>query len=31
MTALSLAKSFGVHKEVNQGVIRKLEVAGAKK
>ena len=30
-TALSLAKSFGVHKEDNQGVIRKLEAAGAKK
>ncbi len=30
-TALSLAKSFGVHKEDNQGVIRKLETAGAKK
>jgi ankyrin repeat protein len=30
-TALSLAKSFGLHKEDNQGVIRKLEAAGAKK
>ncbi len=30
-TALSLAKSFGRHEEDNQGVIRKLEAAGAKK
>jgi ankyrin repeat protein len=30
-TALSLAKSFGRHTENNQGVIRKLEAAGAKK
>jgi uncharacterized protein len=30
-TALSVAKSFGRHKEDNQGVIRKLEAAGAKK
>jgi hypothetical protein len=30
-TALSLAKSFGLNKEDNQGVIRKLEAAGAKK
>jgi uncharacterized protein len=30
-TALSLAKSFGLYKEDNQGVIRKLESAGAKK
>ncbi len=30
-TALSLAKSMGVHAEDNQGVIRKLEAAGAKK
>jgi ankyrin repeat protein len=30
-TAHSLAKSFGLHKEDNQGVIRKLEAAGAKK
>ena len=30
-TALSLAKSFGLHKEDNQGVIRKLEAAGGKK
>ena len=30
-TALSLAKSFGRHKEDNQGVIRKLEAAGVKK
>jgi hypothetical protein len=28
-TALSLAKSFGVHREDNQGVIRKLAAAGA--
>ena len=30
-TALSLAKSIGVHGNDNQGVIRKLEAAGAKK
>ena len=30
-TALSLAKSFGLHKEDYQGVIRKLEAAGGRK
>ena len=30
-TALSLAKTFGLHKGDNQGVIRKLEAAGEKK
>jgi ankyrin repeat protein len=30
-TALSVAKSFGLHEENHQGVIRKLEAAGAKK
>jgi ankyrin repeat protein len=30
-TALSLANSFGVHREDNHGVIRKPEAAGAKK
>jgi ankyrin repeat protein len=30
-TALGMAKSFGLHKEDNQSVIRKLEAAGAKK
>jgi serine/threonine-protein phosphatase 6 regulatory ankyrin repeat subunit B len=30
-TALSMAKSFGLRKEDNQGVIRKLEAAGARR
>ena len=30
-TALSLAKSIGLHEEDHQGVIRKLEAAGGKK